>query len=209
MKKSHKIALIMLIAALLILERYAFINLLNFKELFRQGLVNEGLDEDQMALSLQMQSWLIPISIIMKLLSILFVSGLIYLGCLLFDYGKKFKAIYVVVFLSETVFILAKGLNFLVLQSRLSDITNLEYLKKYQVLSAQHFFDYHSVSESVFSALGTISIFQILYCLGLAYGLKLIINKSFMKSFEVILYSYVSVFTLMTLGKILVGLNFS
>lgn len=209
MKKTHIYILLIAVTILLVLERYSFFNFLNFKELYFEGLKNEGLNEEGIELSTKLEIWVFPLSILIKFIKMFFIASFIYLGCLLFNYTKKFKHIFLVVLAAEIVFVISGLINFFILKTNLDSIDSIVYLKRYQVLSLQNFYDFNSISETIFTAFGSISFFQIAYWFALAFGLKYIIKKPFFKSFEVVLYSYVSVFVLVILSKVLISINFS
>lgn len=209
MKTQYKIASIVLIIALILLEKYLFLNHLNFSELFTKSLIDEGLTPEQVNTTLSYQKWLVPVSIVLTMLSVLIISGLLYLGCLLLSYPKNFKKIFLVVFLCESIIIISKLANFIVLKMNLEHFQTIEHLKRFQTLSLQFLSPYNFATEGIYSALGAINLFQAAYWFALTYGLKFIINKPYWKTFEVVLYSYISIYIFYVLGKLLFTISFN
>ena len=208
MKTKYKITAGLVIVVLALLEKYLFLNHLNFNELLIQNLNDEGLTPEQIKTSQGIQQWVVPLSLIITLLSILIISGFLYLGTVLLNYQKNFKQIFFVVFLCESVIIFSKFINFIFLKMNLEHFNTTEHLKKFQVLSLQFLSPYTPTKEAIYSALGSVNLFQIAYWFALAYGLQFVINKSYWKAFELVLYSYISIYIFYVLGKLLFNLNF-
>ena len=210
MKTKHKIISgIILVIILMIVDKYIFVNYLNFDELFKQSLIDEGLTGEQMTMSEKIQNWIIPLSILVKIIGVLAMSGLLYLGCMLFNYEKNFKKIFQVTFLSYGVVVISKIVNSLWLKGSLDNVTSLTYLKKFSAISLQNVYDYNTISEPIFGALGELNLFRIVFWLLLAYGLKSIIKKPYWKAFEIVFLFNIIVFVLIVLAKLLLALNFS
>lgn len=208
MKTKYKIAILVIIAVAL-LEKYLFLNHLNFNELLIKNLIDEGLTPEQIDTTRSIQQWILPLSFVITLLSILIISGLLYLGCLLFSYTKNFKKLFYMVFLCESIIILSKLINFIFLKINLDHFQTTDHLKRFQTLSLQFLTKYSASAEPIYTALGSVNLFQVGYWFALAYGLKFIINKPYWKAFEVVLYSYISVYIFYVLGKLLISINFS
>lgn len=209
MKKSNIIILISLTTLFLILERYLFFCNLNFDSLFNQNLIDKGLDEEGTQLSASFLKYMLPLGVIIKLLLTFIVTALLYLGCKIYDFKVAFKKVFSIVFIAELIIIISGFINFFVLKTKIDTITSLKYLEGYQTLSLQNFYNFNNLTEGLFIALGAISLFQVGYIIALAYGLTLVIKSSFSKAFEIVLFFYISVFLFITIGKLLVTINFN
>jgi fumarate reductase subunit D len=129
---------------------------------------------------------IIPIIYLIKLL---LVTLCLSIGTFFSIDRLEFKKNFSVTLVAEFVFLLVAFLKILWFALIQTDYT-LKDLQLFYPLSALNFFDYNHLATWWVYPLQTFNVFEIVYWLLLAKGIKEIINKSFEESLGLVLMSY-------------------
>lgn len=125
----------------------------------------------------------------LTLLKLTLVSSCLSIGLYFFTNQFLFKSVFGVVLIAEFIFLmpaLLKIIWFSIIQTDYS----LQDLRFFYPLSALNFFDYTQVEIWLIYPLQLLNVFELLYWLVLAKGVNQLIERNFVKSFELVLVSY-------------------
>jgi hypothetical protein len=153
----------------------------------------ERLNEDKIeeAIRLQERAGLlgflfIPVALFLKIgFTVLCLS----IGISLASYQLPFKTLFRIALVAEMAFVFSILVKIFILYM-FRDINSLEELRDFSPFSLFSLFNPASVPEYLRYPLQTINLFEVLYCVLLAAGLEVYMNKGFRHSFRLVLFSY-------------------
>jgi hypothetical protein len=135
-------------------------------------------------------SWIAyPLMPVYYLLKFVAVALTVYMGVILMNYSISFGKIFSVVMFSEFVFLLPTVLKILWFQFFQVDYT-LSDLQTFSPLSIMSLFDGTEVDQWLVYPLQLLNIFEVLYCLILAYGLRTFCNERYSNMILLVLATY-------------------
>jgi hypothetical protein len=122
-------------------------------------------------------------------LKVLFVAACLAVGNFVLDLKLKFKQLFRIAILAETIFLVASFVRivwFLLFPDNLS----LEYIQSFYPLSLLNLVVIKNIPQYLIYPLQLINVFELLYWIVLAYLIGIYTNKSFDKSFGFVAKTY-------------------
>ena len=147
----------------------------------------------------------IPIFLLIKFS---LVSMVLNIGSLLFDLKLPFKRAFLIAMWAESIFILRAFIKLSFLWFNRCSLS-FEYFHFFTPLSLINFFKVGDVDRWCIYPLQTVNLFELSYWFVLAYLVGIEVQKSFLKSFEFVVSTYVSSLLVWVVFVVFLTLNLS
>lgn len=147
----------------------------------------------------------IPLLYLIKLSAVAFCLNV---GCIMINYDLNFKRLFQISLIAETVFVVPAFIKIIWFWNAQQNYT-LQDLMNFSPLSLLNFYSPDSVRQWLIYPLQVLNVFEIIYWLILAYGLKLVLQKPFLKTVKLVLSSYGTGLVMWITFIIFLQLNYS